>query len=67
MIGHSLRLHGGNRGRRLAPYDPNMGARALRGPGREVNVRPQIRLRQIVRDVIHARLLLRLAVPIVSG
>ena len=47
--------------RRLAPYDPNMGGLALRGAGRDINVRPQTRLRQTVRDVIHARLLLRLA------
>ena len=47
--------------RRLAPYDPNMGGLALRDAGRDVNVRPQTRLRQTVRDVIHARSLLRLA------
>ena len=40
---------------------PNMVALALRGAGREVNVRPQTRLRKTVRSVIHERLPLRLA------
>jgi hypothetical protein len=44
MIGHSLRLHRANRRRCLAPDDPNMGALALRGAGRGINVRQQAAL-----------------------
>jgi hypothetical protein len=51
MIGHSFRLHGGNRWRRLAPYDPNMGALALRGAGRDVKVRQQTDGSELPRSI----------------